>query len=152
MRAGLPWWGALARLITLVAAVSACQVDPELQPDALLRSELGLTDRDRVHRVRITGGAAEVAVPAATTILTGAYVEFVAGDWLVHEIVFEVDSLAPDARAFLESTDQVASPPLLRLDSRYVVHFEDSPPGRYPFVMAGSTAPGRGVVIVEMRP
>jgi len=111
-----------------------------------------LTDRDEVHRVLITGGVAELAAPRATTIQPGAYLEFVTGDWLVHEIIFELDSLLPDARAFLERTDQVASPPMLRLDSRFVVDFEGSPPGRYPFVLEGSGAPGHGVVVVEVKP
>ncbi len=123
-----------------------------MQPDEVLRSELGLTDRDEVHRVRITGGVVELAAPRATTIQPGAYLEFVTGDWLVHEIIFELDSLLPDARAFLERTDQVASPPMLRLDSRFVVDFEGSPPGRYPFVVEGSGAPGHGVVVVEVKP
>ena len=94
----------------------------------------------------------ELAAPRATTIQPGAYLEFVTGDWLVHEIIFELDSLLPDARAFLERTDQVASPPMLRLDSRFVVDFEGSPPGRYPFVVEGSGAPGHGVVVVEVKP
>ena len=136
--------------LLIAAAGSSCQVDPELQPDEVLRSELGLTDRDEVHRVVITGGDVELAAPRATTIQPGAYLEFVTGDWFVHEIIFELDSLPPDARAFLESTDQVASPPLLRLDSRYVVSFEGCPPGRYPFVLEGSGAAGRGVVVVEV--
>ena len=136
--------------LLLVASGTSCQVDPELQPDELLRSELGLTDRDEVHRVVITRGDVELAAPRATTIQPGAYLEFVTGDWFVHEITFELDSMLPGARAFLERTDQVASPPLLRLDSRYVVNFEGGPPGRYPFVLEGSGAAGRGVVVVEV--
>ena len=138
--------------LLIAAAGTSCKVDSELQPDEVLRSELGLTDRDEVHRVLITGGVVELAAPRATTIQPGAYLEFVTGDWLVHEIIFELDSLLPDARAFLERTDQVASPPMLRLDSRFVVDFEGSPPGRYPFVVEGSGAPGHGVVVVEVKP
>ena len=138
--------------LLIVAVGTSCRVDSELQPDEVLRAELGLTDRDEVHRVVITGGDVELAAPQATTIRPGAYLEFVTGDWFVHEIIFELDSLLPEARAFLERTDQVASPPLLRLDSRYVVDFEGSPPGRYPFILEGSGAEGRGVVVVEVRP
>ncbi len=138
--------------LLIAAASTSCQVDSELQPDEVLRSELGLTDRDEVHRVVITGGDVELAEPQATTIQPGAYLEFVTGDWFVHEIIFELDSLLPEARAFLERTDQVASPPLLRLDSRYVVDFEGGPPGRYPFVLEGSGATGHGVVVVKVKP
>jgi len=136
--------------LPFAVSVTSCRANPELQPDELLRSELGLTDRDEVHRVVITGGDVELAAPQATTIPPGAYLEFVTGDWFVHEITFELDSMHPLARAFLESTDQVASPPLLRLDSRYVVDFEGGPPGRYPYLLEGSGAVGRGVVVVEV--
>ena len=136
--------------LLFTASGTSCQANPELQPDELLWSELGLTDRDEVHRVVITGGDAELAAPQATTIQPGAYLEFVTGDWFVHEVTFELDSMLPGACAFLESTDQVASPPLLRLDSRYVVDFEGSPPGRYPYLLEGSGAAGRGVVVVEV--
>jgi hypothetical protein len=139
-------------VFVITVSGTACRVDPEFQPDEVLRSELGLTDRDEVHRVVITGGDAELAAPWTTTIHPGAYLEFVTGDWFVHEVSFELDSMLPGARAFMESTDQVASPPLLRLDSRYVVDFEGGPPGRYPFLLEGSGAVGRGVVVVEVRP
>ena len=138
--------------LLIVVVGTSCRVDSELQPDEVLRAELGLTDRDEVHRVVITGGDVELAAPQTTTIRPGAYLEFVTGDWFVHEIIFELDSLLPEARAFLERTDQVASPPMLRLDSRYVVDFGGSPPGRYPFVLEGNGAPGHGVVVVEVRP
>ena len=151
MRGALPRRSFFCALL-IVASGTSCQVDPELQPDEVLRSELGLTDRDEVHRVVITGGDIESAAPQATSLPLGAYLEFVTGDWFVHEIIFELDSLLPEARAFLERTDQVASPPLLRLDSRYVVDFEGGPPGRYPFVLEGSGAAGHGVVVVEPRP
>ena len=105
-----------------------------------------------MYRISISGGEREVADPGEVTVPSEAYVEFATADWLVHEVTFELDSLGADARAFLEGTDQVASPPLLRLDSRFVVHFEGAPSGRYPFVLLGSSQAGRGVVIVEPKP
>ena len=57
--------------LLIAAAGTSCQVDSELQPDEVLRSELGLTDRDEVHRVVITGGDVELAEPQATTIQPG---------------------------------------------------------------------------------
>tara|TARA_B100001079_G_scaffold168974_1_gene145034 strand:- start:133 stop:597 length:465 start_codon:yes stop_codon:yes gene_type:complete len=141
-------------LLTVLLAVclTSCSGDPGLYPDDVLRLELGLGDRDQVHRVVIRGGDRERADPLETVITPGSYVEFVTADWLVHEIVFELDSLSIAARTFLERTDQVASPPLISQDSRYVVHFADGPPGRYPFVLEGNGAPGRGVVVVEAGP
>ena len=138
--------------VLLTTWLTSCSGDPGLHPDDVLRLELGLGDRDRVHRVVIRGGDRESADPLETVVTSGSYVEFVTADWLVHEIVFELDSLSVAARTFLERTDQVASPPLISQDSRYVVHFTDGPPGRYPFVLEGNGAPGRGVVVVEAEP
>jgi len=130
-------------------ALSTCQKpDPEHVPDALLQRELGLTDRDRVHTVRVTGGGTEVADPALDSVPVGAWVQFVSDDWLVHEVAFEVDSLAPAARAFLEESQQLESPPLLQKDARFVVSFGGAPPGRYPYRMEGNGRDGRGVIVL----
>lgn len=137
--------GAMAAMLSV-----ACQErpDPRLQPDELLQAELGLTLEDKVHRVRLEGGEVESADPALLTIEPGAYVEFVTVDWLVHEVIFEEDSLAAAQRTFLRRTDQVASPPLIDRDSRYVLSFEEAPPGRYPYVLEGNRRAGRGVIVV----
>jgi plastocyanin len=109
---------------------------------------LGLSDRDEVHRVTLTGGEREVLSPEEVSIPEGAWVEFVSADWRVHDIRFDLDSLPEAARAFLEESDQVASPPLVDRGARFVVSFEGAPDGRYPFVAEGNGAPGRGVVVV----
>ena len=144
--------GRVSLTVLLAAWLTSCSGDPGFHPDDVLRLELGLGDRDQVHRIVISGGDREHAAPLETVVTSGSYVEFVTADWLVHEIVFELDSLSIAARTFLESTDQVSSPPLITQDSRYVVHFSDGPPGRYPFLLEGSGAPGRGVVVVEAGP
>ena len=126
----------------------ACSGDPTLRPDEVLELELGFTNRDQVHRIIIRGGGEESASPVETEVTSGGYVEFVTADWFVHEVVFELDSLSPAARTFLERTDQVASPPLIRQDSRYVMDFSGGPSGRYPFLLKGNGASGRGVVVV----
>jgi plastocyanin len=110
---------------------------------------LGLTDVDRVHRVGISGGEQEGLSVDSMEVLTGDWVEFVTLDWWVHEVRFEADSLAPEARAFLERTDQMASPPLLNKDERFVLSFAGAPEARYPFVVEGNGAPARGVVVVH---
>lgn len=142
--------------ICLVGAlvVTACgpQVPPELQPDEVLRAELGLTDDDEVHRVRLIGADVERAEPAETVVPPGAWVEFVTTDWRVHEVRFDLDSLGPAARAFLEGSDQVASPPMVDLGARFVVSFHEAPAGRYPFLAEGNGATGRGVVVVRPNP
>jgi plastocyanin len=138
-------------VVAAAAALAAgCQEppDPSLQPDAVLQAELGLTPGDRVHRVRLTGGEVERTDPDVITIHPGAFVEFVTTDWFVHEVVFEVDSLAAGQRAFLERTEQVVSPPLIERDSRYVLTFEGAPPGRYPYRLEGNGRAGRGAIFV----
>jgi len=123
--------------------------DPSLQPDETLQAELGLSVRDEVHRVMLAGGPSERADPAAVSIEPGALVEFVTSDWLIHEVIFEQDSLPAAGWAFLARTDQTASPPLIDRDTRYVLTFEDAPPGRYPYLLEGNGAPSRGVIIVR---
>ncbi len=127
-------------------------VPPELQPDAVLRDSLGLTSDHEVHRVLLTGGPVEVIEPAALSVRPGVLIAFTTGDWRVHDVRFEVDSLSPEARAFLEGSGQVASPPLVNRDQRFVVTFEGAPPGRYPFLVEGNGAPARGVVVVQPNP
>ena len=144
--------GRVSLTVLLAAWLTSCSGDPGFHPDDVLRLELGLGDRDQVHRIVIRGGDGEHADPLETVVTSGSYVEFVSADWLVHEIVFELDSLSVAARTFLERTDQVASPPLVTQESRYIVHFSNGPPGRYPFLLEGSGAPGRGVVVVEAGP
>lgn len=134
-----------------VVAASGCtrQPEPDLRPDSVLRAELGLTDADRVYRVVIRGGPQEELTPAQVELTEGAWLEFVTADWRVHEVRFEADSLSGLALAFVTDSDQMASPPLVDRDARFVVSFAGAPEGRYPFVVEGNRAPARGVVVVR---
>ena len=133
----------------LVVGLAACGPDAELRPDQRLQDELGLSPRAEVHRISITGGEQETVVPREVVVPDDAYVEFVTTDSWVHEVRFELDSLDGPARDFLEGTDQVASPPMVNADSRFVVLMADAPEGRYPFLVEGNGAPTRGVVVVS---
>jgi hypothetical protein len=101
-----------------------------------------------VHTIRIAGGDVEVPDPIVDSIPIGAYVQFVSADWFIHEVAFEGDSLAAEGRAFLERTDQMASPPIIHRDGRYVVWFAGAPSGRYPYLLQGNGRPGRGAIVV----
>lgn len=125
--------------------------DAHLRPDSVLRAELGLGDADRVHRITLVGGEREEVAPREVQISPGHWVEFVTADWRVHEIRFEVDSLGPEALAFMEGMDQMESPPMVERGARFVVSFRDAPEGRYPFRAEGNGDPGGGVVVVLPR-
>ena len=140
--------GAALAMATAAACSRPPGPDPALQPDSVLRAELGLGDADQVHRVEIRGGAQEQLAPAEIQVPQGHWVEFVTADWRVHEVRFEVDSLDADALDFLAGTDQVDSPPLIELGARFVVSFADAPEGRYPYLVEGNALPARGVVVV----
>lgn len=141
------------RLLLLAAtflAAGSCEPppDPDTLPDDLLRAELGLTPADRVHRVKLSGGETEHADPVMVSIEPGSHVEFVTADWLIHEVIFETDSVRGARWDFLERTDQTASPPLIDRESRYVLTFVGAPAGRYPYRIEGNGGPGRGVIVV----
>jgi hypothetical protein len=141
------FFGLWAAILLTTACGSG--VPPELQPDETLRTELGLTDKDEVHRISLIGGDREETSPAELVLDRRAWIEFVSGDWRVHEIRFELDSLTLEAVEFLRATDQVASPLLVEMDARFVVSFHEAPVGRYPYVVEGNGLPGRGVVVVQ---
>jgi hypothetical protein len=141
---------ALHIAVTALLLGAGCRSEPDLtlQPDSILRAELGLAREDRVYRVALTGGEVERAEPAALSIESGAYVEFVTTDWLVHEILFDSAALTPSQRGFLERTDQMFSPPMIDRGSRYVLSFVDAPPGRYTYRLEGNGSASRGTIVV----
>lgn len=138
----------LAALVAASGALACSVPAPQDAPDDVLRRQLGLNDSDRVRTVIVTGGEVERAEPALDSVEVGTYLQFVTADWFVHEVLFEMDSLPADAQAFLERTDQTASPPLLHQDARFVVSFAEAPPGRYPYRLEGNGRPARGVLVV----
>ncbi len=147
------WLRLAQRLITLPVLVGlvavGCEMDdPALLPDEELRAELGLTLDDRVYTISLTTGVGERAEPDSLLVEAGDYVQFVSSDWLVHEMAFELDSLPPPIRRFLEQTGQTESPPLLQRNARFVLALIDAPPGRYPFILSGNRDTGRGVIVV----
>lgn len=141
----------LPLFLSLMPVLGGCEPpDPELVPDEVLQTELGLSPDDRVHTVWISTGSSERADPPSVSVKPGEYVQFVSSDRLVHEVAFRLDSLDAPGRAFLVRTGQNASTPLLERDARFVVSFVAAPPGRYPYGLAGNRAPGGGEIVVEV--
>jgi len=148
---------ALRRLAPLlfiaVLVATGCEApETELTPDAELQRELGLSPDDRVHTVSISTGVSERAEPDSIVVSPGDYLQFVSDDWLVHEVRFQVDDLETAAGRFLESTGQLASPPLLQLGARFLLAFEDAPMGRYPYILQGNRESGTGLIVVASPP
>ena len=139
----------VASLLPLVT-LACSDPDPELIPDAVLQATLGLEVDQRVHTIAVTTGVNERSDPDSLAVLPGDFVEFVSTDWFIHEVRFDVDALEADARDFLERTDQMASPPLLQRDARFVVSFEGAPIGRYPYLLVGNRGSGGGEVVVTV--
>ncbi|MEM7413905.1 MAG: hypothetical protein AAF389_00325 [Gemmatimonadota bacterium] len=142
---GLVW-------VALGASVSfaACRpTDPALVPDSTLQAELGLTEKDRVHTVAVQTAVGERADPEHLVVEEGDLVSFESADGFVHEVRFELDSLDLEQRTFLTDRRQDVSPPLVSRGARFVMTLEGAPYGRYPYLLQGNRAPGRGVLVVR---
>ena len=114
---------------------------------------LGLPSGALLHRVTLGGrGSDEHAVPTVIQASPGDGVEFRTVDHRVHTVGFVADSLAPEVRGFLESTGQMASPPLVTRGTRFVLRLQNAPPGRYLFRSEGHGGTAMGVVEVGVPP
>jgi len=143
-------WSPRVWLLALWLVAPACTRENPDPPDPLLQDSLGLTGEDRVVRVRLSSrDGSELVEPAQVELEPGSWVEFFTRDRRVHTVSFAMDRLAPEQAGFLRGTSQDRSPPLVELDSRFVVSFEGAPAGRYPFLVEGNGSPARGIVVVR---
>jgi hypothetical protein len=139
-------------ILILLVAPTACkdreQANPN-PPDSLLRDSLGLTPADHVHRIVLSSNnGTESIAPSEVVVQAGHFVEFFTRDRRVRTVAFLLDSLNAEQSAFLRSTGQDRSPPLVELETRFVVSFQGAPAGRYPFIVEGNERAISGVVIV----
>lgn len=81
--------------------------------------------------------------PAMIEAGVGDVVRFTAGDRGGHAISFEGSSLGADARAWLEQTGQLRSPPLITSDAAWVITLDGAPAGEYPFRCTTHNTAGR---------
>lgn len=114
--------------------------------------ELGLSESDRVHTVRLTMTDQERADPDSILVQEGDYIQFVSDDWFIHQVIFDSTAMSDRAWTFMVTHDQIASPPLLQNGARFVISFVDASPGAYPFLLEGNREPGFGVVVVAPSP
>ena len=75
----------------------------------------------------------EAALAAIGPIASGDAVRFTTADPRPHAVAFELDSLAPPVRQYLERTGQLRGPPLVSEGTTWLIILEDAPPGVYPF-------------------
>jgi plastocyanin len=92
-----------------------------------------LPDSVHVATVRIDRTKLAELEPATSTVRTGDLLRFMAQDAGAHAIAFDGSALSADARAFMERTGQLRSPPFMAEGSTWVVSFKDAPPGTYPY-------------------
>jgi len=139
--------------VLATCVLAACKAPPELRPDQVLQDSLGLTDRDRVHTIRVSvaGSGAEVAVPARLEVLPGDRVSIEAVDRRARTLRFERDSLAADAGGWAEEAGLFAAPLLPDSGARWILDFAGAPPGPYPFRVVGGGPTGSGVILVGSR-
>lgn len=141
---------AAAGLAILFCLAAGCADEEGPPPDPMLQDSLGLAAGDRVVRVRIAArDGAETVEPSQVELAPGWYLEFFTRDRRLHTVAFLLDSMSLAQAEFLRSTGQDRSPPLIELDSRFVVSFDGAPPGRYPFLVEGNGEAAHGAAVVR---
>ena len=140
-------------VVAAACLLAACKAPPELRPDQVLRDSLGLTDRDRVHSLRLSVSAsgAEAVIPDRIVVGEGDHVSIETVDRRARTVRFERDALPADAAVWAEAAGLFAPPLLPDSGARWVLDFSDAPVGPYPFLVVGSGADGGGVILVEER-
>jgi len=148
-----PWRHRNWLVVIAACLLSACKAPPELRPDQVLRDSLDLTDRDRVHTLRLSAAAsgAETVLPEWLEVAPGDYVSIETVDRRARSVGFERDSLPPEAAEWAESAGLFASPLLPDSGARWVLDCSDAPLGAYPFRVLGGGADGHGVIRVDQR-
>lgn len=101
-----------------------------------------IPDSVHVATVRIDRTKAAELLPAVTSVRTGDVLRFIASDGGAHAIAFDGESMSADARAFLEETGQMRSPPFVATGATWVVSFKGAPPGKYPYHCPTHGVPG----------
>lgn len=85
-----------------------------------------------LHDIKVaTNRQSEDFDPVQVQAAPGDYVRFTTRDSRTHAIVF--DATAPEVKAFLESTGQLRSPPLVTNGASWVIALDKAPPGNYVF-------------------
>lgn len=122
-------FGALFLILGALQACGGGPPDHELHLDSQV---VRLPRGTRIHDVTLTADSAD-APPIVVHASPGDVVRFTPGDNRTHAVAFDARALSPDARAFLQKTSQLSSPPLTDPGTSWIVNLERAPSGRYPF-------------------
>jgi hypothetical protein len=145
------WSLAAAALAALGGVACGTEFSPPSDPE--LAEALGLPPRTPIYRFDLADRQGSVGLfPAEWDIAEGGVVQFVTRDPRVYSIHFERTGMSAAAWQFLEALGQESSPPLTREGARFVLSFEDAPPGPYPFRVEGQSEPVRGEIRVRGPP
>lgn len=149
--AGALFLGLVALLLPALVGCGGGEDPPE--PRVLVLGEDTIVLPDSIGLVIFEVGRRQDGVtrfePETAQAAPGDVVRFVSLDNGAHAIAFDAPALPPGARAYLERSGQLRSPPLLTADAAWVVNLEGAPPGPYPFSCA--THGERGTVTVAVR-
>lgn len=135
---------ALVVLLTSASCEGIGSDRPTLQLDG---EEVRLGEGVALHEVRlgaVRGGAA--LEPDTVRARVGDVVRFVAADSRTYAVAFDAAALDGGARAFLERSGQLRSPPLVESGASWIVSLEGAPPGAYAFELPGGE---RGLLLVQ---
>lgn len=147
--------GALLFLLAslLLGGLASCAGEAAPDPRVLVLGADTVVLPDSIGLVTVEVGGRDDGVhrfePANAQASPGDVIRFTSLDNGSHAIAFDAHALSPDARAYLVSTGQLRSPPLLMEDAAWVVNLRDAPPGNYPFTCLTHGERGRITVAAE---
>jgi hypothetical protein len=146
-------WGRRAAVAMFLLASGACGTDFPPPSDPELAEALGLPHRTPIYRFDLADRQGAVGLfPAEWEISEGGVVQFVTRDPRVYSIHFDRAAMSAEAWQFMEASGQESSPPLTREGARFVLSFENAPPGAYPFRVEGQSEAARGEIRVRGSP
>jgi plastocyanin len=142
-------WGAVV-LLGLLWGCGGAGSDPR---DPEVAAFLGIPSATPIHRFDLVDRQGRVGLfPRTLDVAPGHWVQFVAADTRVYSVHFDRERFEDEAAwAFLQGLHQTASPPLTGAGARFIVSFEEAPPGTYPFRIEGQGVPVAGEIRVRAR-
>jgi plastocyanin len=109
----------------------------------LSHDTIRLAEGVRLHDVVVRRTAQGDFEPATVQARVGDVIRFTADDNGGHALAFDGAALTPEARAWIEGSSQVRSPPLITTGAAWVITLDGAPAGDYPFRCTTHDVAGR---------